>query len=681
MASINVLFPMAGDGTRFGGQAFKPFLDATEKKFIELAKDPFKIFSKQFRMTFYFIFRNDQEERFRVTETLHRYFPTDTIHCICLEEKTRGPLETVQKALEHVTIEGPTFLCDCDHSIGVKPFLPFLQSGRLPDILLPVWPIVEKDQPHWSKVKLTTDKQILSYHEKETIPLSPTYDVKGIIGCYLFKDINLLKQFPSHEGNFTELFRVCAERSIRIEPVLIEEAEFYGTPEQLADMRFNRARRYTFLVDIDGTLFFMPKHTPYDAADTQVLPGTIEKLLSWKQQGHRIILITGREAERRERLEKQLADLHIPYDELVMGTNSGTRIVINDKKPYCLFHKMAMAIQLPRNHGIRKIQIEDTPELVKTMQNGSFAKVYLIRKKGVLTIRKYIEKTPETFAQYEVQRRQVEDLRRFEYYSPGLTPKIYEVYESPDEFYFDMEYLEHSEELVKFPFAIIEKVLPAVVKRLQTDVYCYQKEVDGPKWLAQYLQEKIVSKYSLIESADALLYKLINNDSLLINERTAKGVRYYFSSTELRRFCPTHLSPIHGDLTLENILYNPNTNDFKFIDNAGSRYTDPMELDISKLFQSILAKYGEWDTTDPLYECIDDTTFRVPHQFVEVEKGKYRFLLDCFDRNTDTLYSTCLFYLATHLIRAVPYLLNRGKKSHAVLGLLLALYYLDVVTE
>ena len=45
--SINVLFPVAGDGLRFGG-CFKPLLDATEKKFIELAKEqniaPYLIF-------------------------------------------------------------------------------------------------------------------------------------------------------------------------------------------------------------------------------------------------------------------------------------------------------------------------------------------------------------------------------------------------------------------------------------------------------------------------------------------------------------------------------------------------------------------------------------------------------------------------------------------------------------
>ena len=40
LMKLLVCFPMAGDGTRFGGTLFKPFLDATEKVFIELAKEP-----------------------------------------------------------------------------------------------------------------------------------------------------------------------------------------------------------------------------------------------------------------------------------------------------------------------------------------------------------------------------------------------------------------------------------------------------------------------------------------------------------------------------------------------------------------------------------------------------------------------------------------------------------------
>lgn len=53
---------MAGDGTRFGGQQFKPFLDATEKLFIELAKEPFEKYDVE--MEYIYVYREDQDSSF-----------------------------------------------------------------------------------------------------------------------------------------------------------------------------------------------------------------------------------------------------------------------------------------------------------------------------------------------------------------------------------------------------------------------------------------------------------------------------------------------------------------------------------------------------------------------------------------------------------------------------------------
>jgi len=457
---LNVIFPVAGDGQRFGGQSFKPFLDATEKKFIELAKEPFQIFSKEFDLRYVFIYRADQEQKFDVEKMLQKLFPNDVIECIILDTKTEGPLETVQRGIQQKGLKGLSFVCDCDMSVQVAPFLPILTSTDLTDIVVPVWTITEAEHASWAKVKLSLNNELMSYHEKEQVPASPYCKVMGIIGCYLFKNIDRLLQIASQKGNFTELFQTSTSMNMSTRFLEIEQAEFFGTPEQLIQFRFERAKRYTFFVDIDGTLLYLPKHVPYDASDTQILPGSIEKLQEWKKKGHRIILTTGRETARREKLIKQLSDLKIPYDELITGTNSGTRILINDKKPYCPFHKMAVAVQLQRNQGIQNVVVDDTPELISTLKGGSFASVFLIRKKNILCVRKYLEKTKSNQIHYETLKRQVDDLKRFEYYSPGFVPKILDIYESPDEYYYDMEYLDHYDELVHFPYTVVEEKLP-----------------------------------------------------------------------------------------------------------------------------------------------------------------------------------------------------------------------------
>jgi hydroxymethylpyrimidine pyrophosphatase-like HAD family hydrolase len=677
MKTVNIIFPIAGDGLRFGGTAFKPFLDATEKKFIELAKEPFDLLELDFIVTYYFIYRKDQEDKFKVKETLTKLFPNNKLKFIIISTETIGPLQTLQMGLEIEEIIGPTFVCDCDHSVRIKPFLSLLNSDLLVDIIIPVWDIQENEQTSWAKLKLSSNNKILSYHEKEKIPVVSLYKIKGILGCYLFKDINVIKHFKTYSGNMTDFLSATSQLGLKTNILDIEEAEFFGTPEQLIEFRFKRAKKYTFLIDIDGTIIHLPKHVPYEASDSQLLPGSVEKIREWKRQGHRIILITGRETTRREKLIKQLDDLNVPYDELITGTNSGTRIVINDKKPYCPFHKMAIAVQLPRNKGMQEIDIEDTPELIKHLKGGSFASVFLIKRNKQYIIRKYIEKTKENEIHYQTLRRQLDDLKRFDYYSPNCVPKILNVYESPDEFYFDMEYLEHYEELIKYSFSIIKSNLPRIIAKLKTDIYCYKKQIDGKLWLNNFLEEKIFSKYQLIENIDGIFYRLVNNDYITINNKKMKGLRYYFKTEYIKHY-PTHVSPIHGDLTLENILYNSIDDDFKFIDQSGARYVDPYEFDVAKLLQSLLAKYGEWDKLEMLYTCNEDGSFTVNEKLIDMDISNYEFMLSEFNSDITTTYKKGVFFLSMYLIRMIPFLLKKSKEN-AYLGMLLSLYYLDSI--
>ena len=116
-------------------------------------------------------------------------------------------------------------------------------------------------------------------------------------------------------------------------------------------------RPKTIICDIDGTL--VKHNTPALNTSTikglELLPGTIEKLSEWDIKGYNIILITGRRESMRETTKKQLADLGIFYDTLLMGIGGGTRILVNDKKPNG--QETAFAICLERDKGIKDINI------------------------------------------------------------------------------------------------------------------------------------------------------------------------------------------------------------------------------------------------------------------------------------------------------------------------------------
>lgn len=113
----------------------------------------------------------------------------------------------------------------------------------------------------------------------------------------------------------------------------------------------------TIFLDIDGVMIrhhgLSNKQT---TLETIILPGVEEKLVKWQERGYKIILTTGRRESEREVTIKQLADVGITYDMLIMGMNPGERIIINDLKPNSNV-PTASAICLQRNKGLSDIEI------------------------------------------------------------------------------------------------------------------------------------------------------------------------------------------------------------------------------------------------------------------------------------------------------------------------------------
>ena len=82
---------------------------------------------------------------------------------------------------------------------------------------------------------------------------------------------------------------------------------------------------------------------------------TIEKLIEWDRLGYNIILLTGRRESSRRQTERQLEEVGIFYDQLIMGVGGGCRILINDKKP--TGDITSIAFNPERNEGIKNIDV------------------------------------------------------------------------------------------------------------------------------------------------------------------------------------------------------------------------------------------------------------------------------------------------------------------------------------
>ena len=116
-------------------------------------------------------------------------------------------------------------------------------------------------------------------------------------------------------------------------------------------------RPATIFCDIDGTLtkHTLPTVSQLPSNKMELLDGTLDKLNEWDKKGYRIILTTGRKEGLRVQTEKQLQEVGIIYDQLIMGIGGGPRYLINDKKPNG--REAAKAINIDRNEGIKNINI------------------------------------------------------------------------------------------------------------------------------------------------------------------------------------------------------------------------------------------------------------------------------------------------------------------------------------
>ena len=117
-------------------------------------------------------------------------------------------------------------------------------------------------------------------------------------------------------------------------------------------------RPLTIFCDIDGTLV---EHAhPCDAQKPKhkmkPLPGTIDKIEEWDRKGYYIILVTGRKESMRHVTKKQLEEVGIIYDQLIMGISGGKRFLINDNKPFNS-ERTAIGITVKRNKGIADIEV------------------------------------------------------------------------------------------------------------------------------------------------------------------------------------------------------------------------------------------------------------------------------------------------------------------------------------
>ncbi len=668
------MFPIAGKGERFG-YTFKPFLEIEDEgSFIELAFEPFKKYLSHIE-EIVFIFLEEQEKKYDVSSKLKKLFIDVKFSTCILKEETKGPAETIRLAINKKNINGQILICDCDHTLNVDSIFAKIKEDNS-DCIVPIWSLRDESIKSWSIVSINENDNVTGIAEKELPNSSGQF--YGVIGCYYIRDSNIL--LNNKYTNISDCIKdiIDNNNNNRIIAVKIIEARFFGNPQRLENsLQKNKKPSGTIFCDLDGTIIFH-EDSP-STLGIEILEGAKIKLKEWKSINYYIILTTARSSINREYLLTELARHNIIYDELIMGLPSGPRIIINDRKPSDFLNPTALAYEVKRNQGINNIDIR-IPEVkvIERMKGGSFSDTLLIEREGKKYIRKIASKRENLELGYFRLKKQYMQLLRFKSFYDSIVPNLIREEDNTYEYYFDMEYLEGYFLLSECDTNLKIKAVESLLEKLSKKIYIQTALLkSGRSWLSQHLSAKIYNKLKA-ENYDGKISQILKHERLTINEKNYPNIKFIIDDLYNdygEELSPNFLCPVHGDLTFENILCQEVFGlDVKVIDMDGAEYIDAVELDMGKMFQSILTKYETWSKSKiPLVNSRKDGINLAFNLNVDTnEISKYVDLwLEVLHEPKRIVMAKCYFYTALHMIRMIRFRL-KVSEDQALYALVIA---------
>jgi hypothetical protein len=666
---LTVIFPMAG-GAAHSGYKFKAFLELSDEPVIAAVVRPFFKWRPVINK-FVFVALAEQEAEFGIQERLKSIFPQTKFDLVCLDRPTQGPAETLAKAVAQHGITGPAIVCDADHSIDVDPLFTEILASRAGACMFPIWSLKGENLKSWSVAACAGDLRVTAIAEKELPAASG--DFFGVVGCYYFDDVSAVAEIVHSRSHkyLSQAIREMLSAGRPVRGVRIERAEFFGDARGLREARARRDRfPGTIFCDLDGTVIEHQDAPVYDQP-LKVLPGSKEKLAEWIDEGYLVVLTTARPQSEEAQLEQALRAQGIPFHRLAMGLPSGPRYIINDRKPSAMLVPQVVSYEISRNEGISHIAIPSVvPTILKRFNGASFADTLLVEDDEKRFVRKRVLKRDNLALGYAKLKNQHRTLERFASFGP-IVPALYGDHDNSLEYYYDMEYLSGHQPLTRLSAAELQVALTHLLGFFQERVYGVKTSTDtsGPDWLLTHFSRKIFPKLEAVQ-AHPVLGRLVNADEIRINDKTYPSLNSMFSAalepSVTKRLAPQWLSAVHGDLTFENVLYR--SGDVRVIDMDGGDFLDAPELDMGKMFQSMIGRYEEWAHADSrLYEVVEEGHVVLKPTLQSPDEAVKRLFLESWSRVLSCPPDqACLkgqFYMGLHLIRMIPFRLRVNEEQ------------------
>ena len=229
---------------------------------------------------------------------------------------------------------------------------------------------------------------------------------------------------------------------------------------------------------------------------------------------------------------------------------------------------------------------------------------------------------------------------------------------------------------IESSFEIIRKTFD----RLENGLYGKSDGTASADAIERYIDEKILKNIKLIE-ANHRWSELLRYDEVVINGKKVKGfpnLKRAMSGENLKRvFASDKVSPIHGDITVENIITVPDSKRYSdgyyLIDPNTGNILDSRFIDYAKLLQSL---HGGYEFLMRTESCsINGNAIRFMSGISKTYRdlyGEYRKYLN--ERFSEDEVKSIYYHEIVNWLRLMPYKLEHDESRAAVFlaGMLLA---------
>lgn len=268
----------------------------------------------------------EHEEKYEIIDGLKKSFQRNIEVCI-LEEPTKSQPETVYKTIEKLEIGDAEsiFIKDSDNYFELKNLEQNISYVTISSLNNHSY----INPSNKSYVIVNENEIVIDIVEKKVI--SDLFSIGG----YFFNKVNHFKMgykslLKVREGEFY-ISDIISYLISKGEVFTIKNGTNYIDWGTIDDWDRFKLNKKTFIIDLDGVIvknsakYFKPHW-----GTTEGIKKNVEAVNTLKKNGHQIIILTSRSEDHRKLTVKQLENINLQYDLLIMGALHSQRILIND---------------------------------------------------------------------------------------------------------------------------------------------------------------------------------------------------------------------------------------------------------------------------------------------------------------------------------------------------------------